>query len=121
MQHLAMRYSQQNMHVASHITCLRATSIEIMDRWHATLRPYQEYCSHTGRCEGDIMKGLLQLNKLTPPVARDSTRDHQVSRPALNLQRYLGSSTSINKGRLIGSAGCVNYFTPKIYYVDVSF
>ena len=30
MQHLGMRYGQQNMHVASHITCLWATSI---DEW----------------------------------------------------------------------------------------
>ena len=55
-----MRYSQQSMHVASRVTCLRATSIEIMDRWHATLRPYQGYFSQTARCEGDIMKGWLQ-------------------------------------------------------------
>ena len=41
MQHLGMRYSQQNMHVASHITCLWVTSIKIMDRWHVTLRTYQ--------------------------------------------------------------------------------
>ena len=68
MQHLGMRYSQQNMHVASHITCLWATLIEIVDRWHATLRLYQEYFSHTGRCEGDIMKGSLQLNKLPPSM-----------------------------------------------------
>ena len=68
MQYLGMRYSQQNMYVASHIICLWATSIEIMDRWHTTLRPYQEYFSHTGRCEDEIMKGWLQLNKLPPPV-----------------------------------------------------
>ena len=30
MQHLGMRYGQQNMHVAGHITCLWATSI---DEW----------------------------------------------------------------------------------------
>ena len=30
MQHLGMRYGQQNIHVASHITCLWATSI---DEW----------------------------------------------------------------------------------------
>ena len=29
---------------------------------------YQEYFSNTGRCEGDIMKAWLQLNKLPPPV-----------------------------------------------------
>ena len=68
MQHLGMRYSQQNMHMASHITSLWATSIEIMDRWHTTLRPCQEYFSHTWRCEDDIMKGWLQLNKLPPSV-----------------------------------------------------
>ena len=73
MQHLGMRYSQQNMHVASHITCLSVTSIEIMDRWHATLRPYQECFSHTGRWESDIMKGWLQLNTLPPPV--EQTQD----------------------------------------------
>ena len=39
-----------------------------MDRRHTTLRPYQEYFSHTGRCEDDIMKGWLQLNKLPPSV-----------------------------------------------------
>ena len=39
MQHLAMQYNQQNMHVDSHITCLWATSIEIKGRWLATLRP----------------------------------------------------------------------------------
>ena len=68
MQHLGMRYSQQNMHVASHITSLWATSIEMMDRWHATLRPFSEYFSHTGPCKADIMKGWLQLNKLPPQV-----------------------------------------------------
>ena len=31
-------------------------------------RPYSEYFSHTGRCESDIIKGWLQLNKLLPPV-----------------------------------------------------
>ena len=51
MQHLGIRYSQQNMHVASHITC-----------------PLSEYFSHTGWCEGDIMKGWLLLNKLPPQV-----------------------------------------------------
>ena len=30
MQHLGMRYGQQSMHVASHITCLWTTSI---DEW----------------------------------------------------------------------------------------
>ena len=62
MQHLGMRYSKQNMHVVSHITCLWATSVEIVDRWHTTLRPHQENFSHAGRCEDDIMKGWLQLN-----------------------------------------------------------
>ena len=37
--------------------CGPATSIEIMDRLHAILRPHHQYFSHTGRCEGDIMKG----------------------------------------------------------------
>ena len=68
MQHLGMRSSQQNMHVASHITCLWATLIEIMDRWHATLRLYQDYFSYTGRYEDDIMIGWLQLNKLPPSM-----------------------------------------------------
>ena len=39
-----------------------------MERLHAILRPYQQCYSYTGRCEGDIMKGWLQLNKLPPPV-----------------------------------------------------
>ena len=72
MHRLGMRYSQQNMHVTSHITCLWVTSIEILDRWNATLRPYQEYFSHKDRWEGDIMKGWLQLNKLPPPVGLKS-------------------------------------------------
>ena len=61
MQHLVMRYSQEYVHVASHITCLWATSIEKMERLHAILRPYQQYYSYTARCQGDIMEGLLQL------------------------------------------------------------
>ena len=55
MQQPGMRYSQQNMHVASHIT--------------SALRPYQVCFSHTGGWEIDIMKGWLQLNKL-PPVGQ---------------------------------------------------
>ena len=39
-----------------------------MERLHAILRPYQQYYSYIGQCEGDIMKGKLQLNKLPPPV-----------------------------------------------------
>lgn len=65
MQHLDLRFGQQYMHVASHITCVWAISIEIMDRWHATLRPYQAYLSHTGRCEDDIMKGCLMVEQIT--------------------------------------------------------
>ena len=57
MQHMAMRYNQEYVHVANHITCLWATSIKTMDILHAILRPYQQYFSHTGRCEGGIMKG----------------------------------------------------------------
>ena len=38
-----MRYNQEYVRVANHITCLCATSIEIMDRLHAILRPYQQY------------------------------------------------------------------------------
>ena len=37
MQHIGMRYGQQNMHVASHITCLGATSI---DEWIADTQLY---------------------------------------------------------------------------------
>ena len=32
------------------------------------IRPYQEYFGHTRRCEDDIMKGWLQLNKMPPSV-----------------------------------------------------
>ena len=51
--YLVMRYNQEYVHVANHITCLWATSIEIVDRLHAISGPYQQYFSHIGRCEGD--------------------------------------------------------------------
>ena len=52
MQYLVMRYSQEYVQVANHITCLRATSIEIMDRLHAILRPINSISVIQ-----DIMKG----------------------------------------------------------------
>ena len=48
--------------------CLWATSIKIMDKRHTILHPYQEYFSHTGRSEGDIMKGCFWLHILLLPV-----------------------------------------------------
>ena len=57
--------SSQYMHVASHITCLCAASSELWDRWHATLRPYQECFCHIGQCDGNYYERLFSAEQIT--------------------------------------------------------
>ena len=52
------------MHVASRINCLCAASSEFRDRWHATLRPYQEYFCHTGQYDGNYYERLFSAEQI---------------------------------------------------------
>ena len=62
-----MQQQQQQQHNIANKTCTWLAILPAMSnidqnngyvKIHVTLRRYQEYLSHTGRCEGDIiMKG----------------------------------------------------------------